>query len=438
MKRSYSKILLLSLLIFSLTACDSEELQFQLDKLKQEQLEKENQVKDLQSQLAKLEQEKDNRISDICKRLETGATGEKRTFQAAASGPDATGCSLNDIMNKAPAKSAVAVSPNEVAAGKEYWGLADGNWGLQTGTAPSHGAKTYIPQAADLGIAAGYYQAGVVKGDANLKPENIRAGVTIFGVVGTYTRPAPKPQTPTVGSTFSDTLKDSSSGPEMLMIPAGTFRMGDIQGGGESNEKPVHSVSVGQFAMGKFEVTFAEYDKFAEATGREKPNDKGWGRGNRPVINVSWNDATAYAKWLSNQTGKQYRLPTEAEWEYAARAGTETKYWWGNSIDRSKANYGNNLKKTAPVGLFSANKFGLYDTVGNVWEWTCSEYDSKYNGKEKACIDENSNKYRMLRGGSWIDIPWYVRTANRSWDTPDFRNGNSGFRVVVMAAAWTN
>jgi formylglycine-generating enzyme required for sulfatase activity len=209
-------------------------------------------------------------IWDICKRLETGAAGEKRTFQPAPSGPVATNCSLNDIMDKAPAKSAVGVSPNEVPAGKKYWGLTDGNWGLQTGTAS---ANT----------------------DPNLKPENIRAGVTIFGVVGTYI--------PTAGSTFRDTLKDGSSAPAMVMIPAGSFRMGDIQGGGYSSEQPVHSVSVGQFAMGKFEVTFAEYDKFADATGRSKPDDQGWGRGNRPVINVSWNDATEYTEWLSNQTG---------------------------------------------------------------------------------------------------------------------------------------
>jgi hypothetical protein len=91
------------------------------------------------------------------------------------------------------------------------------------------------------------------------------------------------------------------------------------------------------FAMGRYEVTFAEYDKFAQATGREKPSDEGWGRGNRPVINVSWHEATAYAKWLSQQTGQQYRLPTEAEWEYAARAGKTTKYWWGNQIGSNKA-----------------------------------------------------------------------------------------------------
>ena len=181
----------------------------------------------------------------------------------------------------------------------------------------------------------------------------------------------PKPQPVSKeepGTVFRDSLADGGSGPEMVWIPAGSFRMGDIQGGGDSDEKPVHRVSVGKFAMGKFEVTFAEYDKFAQATGRKKPNDRGWGRGNRPVINVSWNDATAYAKWLSNQTGKTYRLPTEAEWEYAARAGTETKYWWGNDLGKNRAACDGcgsqwDNKQTAPVGSFSANKFGLYDTV---------------------------------------------------------------------------
>jgi formylglycine-generating enzyme required for sulfatase activity len=173
---------------------------------------------------------------------------------------------------------------------------------------------------------------------------------------------------------FRDRLKDGSLGPEMVWIPAGSFRMGDLQGGGNKDEKPIHQVSVDRFAMGRYEVTFAEYDKFAQATGREKPSDEGWGRGNRPVINVSWHEATAYAKWLSQQTGQQYRLPTEAEWEYAARAGKTTKYWWGNQIGSNKANCSNSscgdrLKYTAPVGSFAPNPFKLYDTAGNVWEW---------------------------------------------------------------------
>ncbi len=235
---------------------------------------------------------------------------------------------------------------------------------------------------------------------------------------------------------FRDRLKDGGFGPEMVRIPAGRFRMGDIQGGGGSNEKPVHRVSVSEFAMGRYEVTFAEYDKFAQATGRKKPDDEGWGRGNRPVINVSWNDAVAYAKWLSQQTGKQYRLPTEAEWEYAARAGTETKYWWGNKIGKNRAacdgcgaKWGWDAKKmTAPVGSFSANPFGLYDTVGNVWEWTCSKYEDKYNGQEKRCTGEN--RQPVIRGGSWSDEPWGVRAALRLRNSHDGRYDSVGFRLA--------
>ncbi len=181
------------------------------------------------------------------------------------------------------------------------------------------------------------------------------------------------------GKVFRDRLQDGSFGPEMVGIPAGSFRMGDLQGGGFDNEQPVHRVSVARFAMGKYEVTFAEYDKFAEATGRAKPNDQGWGRGNRPVINVSWDDATAYAAWLTQQTGRQYRLPSEAEWEYAARAGTTTKYWWGNQWVSGKASCDyQKYHKTTPVGSFDPNPFGLYDTVGNVWEWCADPWHKNY------------------------------------------------------------
>jgi formylglycine-generating enzyme required for sulfatase activity len=238
------------------------------------------------------------------------------------------------------------------------------------------------------------------------------------------------------GKVFRDRLKDGGLGPEMVWIPAGEFRMGDIQGGGDDDEKPVHSVSIKRFAMGRYEVTFAEYDKFAQATDREKPDDRGWGRGNRPVINVSWHDAVAYTEWLSKQTGKKYRLPTEAEWEYAARAGTETKYWWGNEIGSNKANCygtycGDRFEYTAPVGSFGANQFGLYDTVGNVWEWTCSEYESQYGGKEETCLKNiNENNRLSLRGGDWNGGPRVVRSANRNWWSPAVRVVDVGLRLV--------
>jgi len=234
------------------------------------------------------------------------------------------------------------------------------------------------------------------------------------------------------GNSFRDSLQIGDYGPEMVVIPAGRFQMGDIQGGGDSDEKPVHWVNIDyEFAMGKYEVTFTEYDKFAEATDRKKPDDEGWGRDNRPVINVSWNDAVAYAEWLSEQTGKEYRLPTEAEWEYAARAGTETKYWWGNDIGKNKANCyrcGDHFEYTSPVGSFNANQFGLYDTVGNVWEWTCSVYEESYQGAEQRCA--SSGSLFVLRGGSWnIDAMW-MRSSFRGRDQRTIRSRSDGARLA--------
>ncbi|MDM8562086.1 formylglycine-generating enzyme family protein, partial [Candidatus Marithioploca araucensis] len=256
-------------------------------------------------------------------------------------------------------------------------------------------------------------------------------------------------ETLSAGNVFRDRLQDGSLAHEMVVIPAGRFRMGDIQGGGASDEKPVHRVSIKQFAMGKYEVTFAEYDKFAQAKGREKPNDQGWGRDNRPVINVSWDDAVAYAEWLSQQTGKQYRLPTEAEWEYAARAKTTTSRYWGNNPDDA-CRYANVADKsakekfsnwaihnctdgyvyTASVGSFKSNDFDLFDMLGNVWEWTCSEYESEYSGKEKQCISENRARQPVIRGGSWSNIPRGVRAAYRIRYSHGNRDDNVGFRIA--------
>jgi len=258
------------------------------------------------------------------------------------------------------------------------------------------------------------------------------------------------------GRVFRDRLKDSSEGPEMVVIPAGRFRMGDIQGGGYEDEQPVHRVSVDKFAMGRYEVTVGEFRQFVNATSyqtdaekrgscRSYANGWKWVKGanwrnlgfsqteTHPAVCVSWNDATAYANWLSQQTGHTYRLPTEAEWEYAARAGTETKYWWGNDIGTNLANCwksycGDSVDYTAPVGSFAKNPFGLYDTVGNVWEWTCSEYERKYAGKELRCV--NGGSRFALRGGSWGGEPGNVRAASRSRNSDDYRNVNVGFRLA--------
>jgi len=234
-------------------------------------------------------------------------------------------------------------------------------------------------------------------------------------------------------TTASNTFKDCPECPEMVNIPAGSFMMGSANG--DNDEKPVHEVKISVFAMSKYEVTFEEYDVFAKAVGRDLPNDQGWGRGKRPVINVTWHDAVAYTEWLSQKTGKAYRLPTEAEWEYAARAGTTIDYWWGNNIGHNNANCDGcgsqwDSQQTAPVGSFKANPFGLYDTAGNVWEWTCSRYTSTYEGNELTC-DMASREARVLRGGSWNNDPNRVRSAYRSRSFPTDRYFNGGFRVLV-------
>ena len=234
------------------------------------------------------------------------------------------------------------------------------------------------------------------------------------------------------GDIIRDRLQENCYAPEMVLLPAGQFRMGTFQERG--NEQPVHWVSIKSVAMGRYEVTFAEYDYFADKTGRKKPSDEGWGRDNRPVINVSWEDATAYATWLTQQTGQTYRLPTEAEWEYAARAGTMTQYWWGNEIGSNLAHCkgcSNQWEqKTALVGSFDANPFGLHDMGGNVREWTCSEYEEKYNGKEQHCHSSKQSSYRVERGGSWLNNPWSVRVTARIGNTPTGRYTNVGFRLV--------
>ena len=177
------------------------------------------------------------------------------------------------------------------------------------------------------------------------------------------------------GQVFRDPMKIGTDGPEMIVIPAGKFRMGDIQGRGLKVEQPVHEVHIRRpFAVSRDEITFNQYDEFAKASGRQLPDDEGFGRGRRPVIRVSWNEAVEYAAWLSQQTGKHYRLPTEAEWEYAARGGTDTAYWWGNEMKPGFANCTScgtppDKRQTMPVGSFKPNPFGLYDTVGNVREW---------------------------------------------------------------------
>ena len=209
---------------------------------------------------------------------------------------------------------------------------------------------------------------------------------------------------------------------EMVSIPAGSFRMGDLSGEGYNNELPVHTVTVPAFRMGKYEVTFAQWDACVADGGCNgySPDDDGWGRGDRPVINVSWDDVHSFIDWLNSKTSGNYRLPTEAEWEYAARAGTTTKYSWGDDIGHNRANcdgcgsqWDNDRSNTAPVGSFPANPWGLHDMHGNVWEWVQDCGNDSYDGAptDGSAWTSGLCGQRVYRGGSWGYTPGFLRSA---------------------------
>ena len=241
-------------------------------------------------------------------------------------------------------------------------------------------------------------------------------------------------------------FRDRSGTPELVILPAGSFLMGTSgkpysggflglfpSGEGGADERPQHRVTIGyRFAVGRYPVSFEEYDRFADSTGAERPGDEGWGRGRRPVINVSWHDAQAYVRWLSEITSQTYRLLSEAEWEYAARAGTTTKYWWGDEISSDKANYGGGHGKTTPVGSYAANPWKLFDVHGNVWEWVEDCWNDSYRGAplDGSAWTTGDCSRRVLRGGSWLSTPGILRAAARDWFYPSDRYGNLGFRIA--------
>jgi len=249
---------------------------------------------------------------------------------------------------------------------------------------------------------------------------------------------------PTAGTELSTplTARIKSQGPDMISIPAGSFYMGDKT---DASAMPVHKVTIAKaFAISKFEITFDDYDIFAQASNRPLPDDNRWGRGDRPVINVSYTDALAYTQWLSQTTGKKYRLPTEAEWEYVARAQTQTEYWWGDDV-RDAAGRANCRRgcvskfsglfgaKTAPVGSYPANGFGVYDTAGNVAEWVADCYADNY-----ALAPNNGQAYevakcpsRVVRGGSAKDNAQDLSNSKRDYDRPEIYGEHLGFRVVM-------
>jgi formylglycine-generating enzyme required for sulfatase activity len=229
---------------------------------------------------------------------------------------------------------------------------------------------------------------------------------------------------------------DPTTGMTLIFIKGGTFTMGD-DSREDLSATPAHQVTLNDFYMGKHEVTFAQYDLFCKETGKEKPADKGWGRGNRPVINISWQDANNFAAWLSDKTGKSFRLPSESEWEYAARGGTTTFYWWGDKMIENIANYrkaGTEWEgQTAPVGSFAASPYGLHDTTGNVNEWVLDNYNETY---EKTPTDGSPNlsgdaSTKMERGGGWTFMPDDISPIARCWSIANRGYDEVGFRLLM-------
>ncbi len=234
-----------------------------------------------------------------------------------------------------------------------------------------------------------------------------------------------------------ESFRDFDAGPEMVVVPAGEFWMGSKDGKGRDDEHPRHKATISQaFAVGKYPVTFGEWDA-AVAAGKVsyKPGDEGWGRGRRPVINVSWDDAKAYIKWLSGKTGKPYRLLSEAEWEYACRAGSETAYSFGDNesdLGRHAWCSSNAGGKTHPVGEKAANGFGLYDMHGNVWEWCEDCWNGNYHNApaDGSTWTTGDSGRRVVRGGSWLNLPRLVRAAARDRRVTGYRISLLGFRVA--------
>ena len=244
--------------------------------------------------------------------------------------------------------------------------------------------------------------------------------------------PAPVPEATVVTKeekAFTDALKSGGSGPEMVWIPAGSFEMGSPSSSTNAEERPRHSVKIKKFAISKYEITFSEYDKFAKSTGRKIPDNMYMDRATTPVIFISWDDAYNYAKWLAEETGKKYRLPSEAEWEYAASGGKKSTFWWGFNEEVGKAHCFTcesqfDPRKPTKIGSFQPNQFGIYDTAGNVAEWVHDCWHENYNDApgDGSIWEGGDCTMRAARGGSYISPQQSIRTAKR-----DKFKSNSGY-----------
>jgi len=243
---------------------------------------------------------------------------------------------------------------------------------------------------------------------------------------------AQKSTTPDPGELF----RDCADCPELVVLPPGDFVMGSAD---SPYEKPEHTVAVKRpFAIGRREVTFAEWDLCASAADgcKHRPDDRGWGHGDRPVINVSWDDAKLFVSWLSKKTGQRYRLPSEAEWEYAARAGTRSPFWWGREAGTARAQCDScnspSPHQSVASGTFRPNGFGLYDTAGNAAEWVEDCWNDNYRNapQDTTAWTTGDCRLRVLRGGNFNSKASDIRSAARFRYDVDVRYYANGFRVV--------
>jgi len=234
-----------------------------------------------------------------------------------------------------------------------------------------------------------------------------------------------------------DTFKDCGVCPELVAVPAGAFIMGADSR--YKYERPAHRVTIARpFAVGKYEVTFDQWDACVDAGGcGHKPDDHKWGRGRRPVINVTVAQVREYLAWISKKTGETYRLPSDAEWEYVARAGTTTQFWWGDKVGVNRANCRNcksewSKKKSAPAGSFDPNPWGLYDTAGNVWEWIEDCWNVTHEGAPADASARKTGDCRqnVMRGGSWYYISKNSRSSWRFKNDARVKSYGIGFRVI--------
>jgi len=249
--------------------------------------------------------------------------------------------------------------------------------------------------------------------------------------------PKPTPQYVNKENVFRDRLKSGGYGPTMIKLPGGRYRMGGASAIIGPDETPRHDVTVPAFMVSVYEITFAEYYQFAQATGRKKPPGNGLDIKSHPVVDVSWDDALAYTRWLSKQTGKRYRLLSEAEWEYAARGGTTTSFWWGTKAGTGNAHCFDckseyNTSKPAKVGTYKPNQFGLYDTAGNVYEWVhdCYHRDYKDAPVDGSVWEGGDCEVRVVRGGAYRSPANSMRVENRETFKSDKGQYNVGIRVA--------